>query len=148
MSVILYEDERFYRVYETLKLNYFQEIAHIWHYPDNWQTDGMFPYLQKFVQNLRSANREAYINRYSHNPEALQELEPVSQELKFMDGPYLNGRPYNSTCELTKSLKGISYNMAESENFEETKQTLFNVIYFFMSRIIERLPEYEKAETW
>ena len=148
MSVILYEDERFYRVYESLRLNYYQDMAHIWHYPDNWQRDGMTPYFQDFAQKLRSANREAFINRYSHNQEALQELKEVSQELEFKPDPYLNARPYNTSCELIKSLQGISYNMVESENFEETKDRLFQVIYFLMSRAIERLTEYQKAETW
>jgi hypothetical protein len=149
MSVILYEDEKFYRVYKSLWRHYCQEMAHIWGYPDNWRTDGMIPHFQDFVQKLRSANIEAYQNRYAHNQDALKETEMVSKELEFNHGnPYLNTMPYNWDCELIKSLRGISYNIVESENFEETKQKLFKVIYFLMSREIERLPEYKKAQTW
>jgi len=136
MSVIIYEDEKFYRIASTLKNLHGQDIAHLWGYPDQWQNGGMDKPLEEFVQELRNANIQAGNERYNDLDNPFEELDLTT-----------HGSWY-TVYELVKSLQGVSYNIVESVDFEETKKRLFNVIYFFMSRIVDKLPEYDRAQTW
>ena len=135
MSVMLYEDEKFYRIASSLKLSG-QDLAHLWRYPENWQNGGMDKEIEEFVQSLRNANIQALNERYE------------DQDVSFKDLDFKRRGSWYSDCELIKSLKGVSYNIVESVDFDDTKQRLFNVIYFFMSRIVDKIPEYDRAQTW
>ncbi len=65
MSVILYEDEKFLRIAETLKLQG-KDLAHLWMYPKGWDGwDGMDKKIEKFVNCLRNANIDAWNERYN-----------------------------------------------------------------------------------
>ena len=136
MSVMLYDDEKFYRIASTLKQWHGQDLAHLWGYPHHWQNGGMDKYFDEFVQELRNANIQAGNERYNDLDNPFEELDLTT-----------HGKWY-SIYELVKSLQGVSYNIVESVDFEETKKRLFNVIYHFMSGIVDKLPEYERAQTW
>ena len=136
MSVIIYEDDKFYRIASTLKSLHSQDIAHLWRYPDNWQNGGMDKYIDDFVQELRNANIQAGTERYTDQNEPFEELN------------FKTRGSWYTVYELVKSLQGVSYNIVESVDFEDTKKRLFNVIYYFMSGIVNKLPEYNKAQTW
>lgn len=135
MSVILYEDEKFLKVANTLKLQG-QDIAYLWSYPKGWdQWGGMDRTIEKFVNSLRNANIDASNERYGEK-EAFRVVDYSKTTL-----------PLNQ-YQLIKSLQGISYNCVESEKFSRTKDKLFKMIYFFMSQVLNSIPEYEKALTW
>ena len=137
MSVVLYEDERFIKIYQSIR-NKGRDLACVFAYPDGWdKNNGMDKTLQVFVRNLRNANIEAWNNRYE------EENEPGVEELDFT-----NHHSYMSIYDLIKSLKGVSYNMVESESFENVKQTLFKVIYFLMSRVLDEIPAYQNSKAW
>ena len=135
MSVILYEDEKFLRIADTLKLKG-RNLAYLFDYPKNWDAwDGMDKKLEKFCNCLRNANIDATNQRYN-------------EDHPFQVLDYSNGvLPYHG-FELIKSLKSVLYNSAESEKFNRTKERLFEVIYHFMSEIIDAMPEYERVNTW
>ena len=134
MSVIFYEDEKFLRIATTLKLQG-QDLAHLWLYPNGWQSVGMDKKIEKFTNCLRNANIDASNERYS-------------EKRSFQVLDYSRGVLPYSQLELIKSMKGVSYNSVESEKFNRTKDKLDDVIYFLMSRVIDAMPEYERVETW
>jgi len=140
MSVILYEDEKFFKVAKELKLRA-RDIAYLWAYPDRWNApSGMDSTIEQFVNDLRNANIAAYNNRYS------EKEKPV--KLNFMAGSVTIRICALSTFELIKSLKGIAYNCVETNQFDKTLETLRNVIYHLMSEVLNAIPEYEKAKSW
>ena len=134
MSVILYEDEKFLRIAESLKLKA-KDQAHIWGYPAGWDSGGMNKKVEKFANCIRNSNIDAWNERY-------KEKEPF-KVLDFSKNYY----PH-APIELIKSLKAVSYNSVESEKFNRTKERLREVIYFLMSEVIYSMPEYEKSTTW
>ena len=135
MSVILYEDEKFLRIAETLKLKG-KDIAHLWMYPKGWDCGAaMDKKIEKFVNCLRNANIDAHNERYD-------EKEPF----KVVD--YSRGVLPYSDLELIKSMQGVSYNSAESEKFSRTKDKLDNVLYYLMARVIDSMPEFQRVKTW
>ena len=136
MSVILYEDDKFLRIYETLKLQR-KDLAHLWLYPKGWDGNGMDKKLQKFVNCLRNANIDATNERYD-------EKHPFV----VLDFTHRSVLSWLSQFELIKSLHSISYNSVESEKFNRTKDKLRDVIYFLMDSVISNMPEYEQAQTW
>ena len=135
MSVILYEDEKFLRVAKSLKFRS-RDIAHLWLYPENWdKQDGMDETIEKFAQDLRNANIDAYDVRYTEDEETRElDFEKWTETLTIY--------------ELIKSLKGIVYNCVESNLYNETKDQLEKVIYFLMGILVDMIPEYKAAETW
>ena len=135
MSVILYEDEKFLRIAKSLKFRS-EEIAHLWMYPKNWtQPGGMDETIEKFAQDLRNANVDASNERYKEKQEASKlDFEKWTETLTIY--------------ELIKSLKGVVYNCVESSAYDETKDQLEKVIYFFMGILVDMIPEYKAAETW
>ena len=136
MSVIFYEDEKFLRIATTLKLQG-KNMAVYWGYPNNWDRwDGMDERLEKFANCLRNANIDATNERASDSNEPFKVLDHSQGVL-----------PY-SGLELIKSMKGVFYNSIESEKFNRTKDRLRDIIYFLMSKVIDAMPEYERAETW
>lgn len=134
MSVILYENEKFLELASSLKA-YGKELAHLFNYPDGWDTGGMDPIIDAFVQRLAEANTEAWNERYEDENRERERL------FFYFQNPI-------GIYDLIKSLKSVGYNMVESVSFEETKRNLFNVIYFLMSRVIDEIPEYKNSEAW
>ena len=136
MSVILYEDQKFLDINKTLML-YDKDLAHLWEYPDYWDKGSMWKCFESFVSKLRNCNIQANNNRYNDD-------EP-KKILNFEN----SGRVLN-IYELIKSLKGIAYNCVEADEpeWKDTHQLLRDVIYFFMSRVLDTIPAYNTAKTW
>jgi len=135
MSVILYEDEKFLRIAESLKLHG-KDIAHLWMYPKGWDRwDGMDKKIEKFVNCLRNANVDAWNERYN-------------EQAPFKVVDYSGGVLPYSDLELIKSLQGVSYNSVESEKFNRTKDKLDDVVYYLMSKVIDAMPEFQRLKTW
>jgi len=140
MSVILYDDKKFLKIYATLRLNA-KDYAHIFGYPEGWdKPGGMDTHLRAFIDDLRRANVITWNRQYPDDPQPLTALEfkPVM--------------PYSSDIQLLKSLQGLRYNLISNDgritNLSSCFEKLTNLIYYLMSRIIDRLPEYQKAKTW
>ena len=139
MSTILYEDERFLRIYETLSITRGgQEYAHIFLYPEGWdKPDGMNQHYQGFVDNLRVANIKAYNSRYEDADELEVSLLDFSRSVM----------PYGSNIQFCKSLRGLRYNL-DNEDVNGCAEILNRLIDVVSYRIISRLPEWERADTW
>jgi len=140
MSVILYDDEKFLRIYATLRLDA-KDYAHIFDYPEGWnKPGGMDTYLRAFIDDLRRANIITWNRQYPDDQQPLRTLQfkPVL--------------PYATDFELLKSLQGLRYNLISNDgtktDISGCFEKLTNLIYCLMSRIIDRLPEYQRAETW
>jgi len=134
MSTILYEDEKFLQIYESMACKGY-EYAWMFHYPEGWQTD-MSPHYQQFVDDLRVANIKAYNGRYDDG----DELEYSLLDFAHTVSPYNDMRFY-------KSLKGLRYNL-DDEDVNGCAMLLNKLIDAVASRIIERIPKYETADTW
>lgn len=135
MSVMLFEDERFQKIFSSLKASW-RDFAFIFKLSDCIETQ-IDVILQDFVQGLCNANTEAYNERYE------DETDLAQRKLKWA-----TTTPYSNRCELLKSLESVKYNSAESVNYNGVKQDLHDVIFSLMFSIIHKLPEYERAETW
>lgn len=136
MSVILYEDEKFHKIYSTLYTYSYRENFVIYPFKlYNHTTEQAEEILKSFVKSLCHSNIEAFNERY-------KEDEPFRKlELKRV-------MPYASKLELLKSLKSLDYNSVEAVNFDGTRKFLHDLIYSLMSDIINSMPAYEKAMTW
>lgn len=142
MSVIYYDDKKFYRICRTLKLDG-RELGHIWKYPEGWQeSGGMDTHIDNFINDLRRGNIATWNRQYPDDVQPLRVLQ-FEQDTSAL---------YNTDCELLKSLKGVHYNLISNDGDETdllgSYKRLEDVIWYYMSKIIDRLPEYEKAETW
>ena len=135
MSVILYEDEKFLRIAESLKLRA-KEVAHIWGYPKGWDSGAMTRKVEKFSNCIRNSNIDAWNERYD------------DENIPFKVLVFSNNYAPYTLIELIKSLNAVSYNSVESEKFNRTKDRLRDVIYFLMHEVVSAMPEYESAETW
>lgn len=140
MSVIHYEDEKFKRLFESLKFKN-KEMAYIWNYPEGWnQFQGMNGVVEAFVQDLRLANTITWNRQY---PDSIAPLVRVK----------LGGcLPYANDFELLKSLRGVRYNLVDNagveSNLRDCNEKLKAVIEHVMSDIIGKIPAYDAAETW
>lgn len=142
MSVILYEEQKFLKIYETLSRyqgNYQSNhgrFAQVFKYPEDYDKC-----LKSFVQDLHRSNILAWNRQYRDNQ---AELKVVSFRR--------NEKPYNNKCELLKSLESIRYNLADNggnvTDICSCEDRLDKIINGIMSDIIEKIPEYEKADTW
>lgn len=147
MSVILYEDEKFLRIYESLRGKQGgKEYAHLWHYPEGWdQPYGMDTHYRAFVQDLRRANIITWNRQYKDDIQAIRILE-------FKEAPFLSAMPYNSNIEFLKSLRGVRYNLIDNAGNEtdlnDCLKKLEAIIDEVSYAIISRLPEWERADTW
>lgn len=139
MSTILYADEKFLKVYESLAIaRNGQEYAHLFHYPDGWnQPGGMVQHYRDFVDALRVANIKAYNERYDDGDELEVSLLDFSHTVM----------PYGSNIQLYKSLRGLRYNLDDEDN-NGCVGILDHLIDTLAYNIISRLPEYERANTW
>ena len=141
MSVILYEEEKFLRIYQNLKLMG-KDVAHVFGYPKGWgQPGGMDEEIRSFITDLRRANITTWNRQYPDDPRSLAIPD-------FEKGIL----PYGSDFELLKSLKGLRYNLISNDGQESNLlgccEKLHNLIYYIMSEIINCLPLYQNANTW
>lgn len=130
MSTILYDDDKFLRIYETLTCKR-QEYACLFNYPEGWQTS-MNPTYKSFVDDLRVANLKAYNERYDDGD------EPEYSFLDFTKGAL----PYTD-MEFYVALNSISYNI-DDENVNDCALRLVRLIASVAYTIISRLPQYDK----
>ena len=140
MSVILYQDEKFLRIYQSLHLRG-SRIAHIWHYPKGWdKPDGMDETLKNFVNDLRRANTITWNRQYEDDQYPLDIL------------PSRRATSYSDNFELLKSLRGLRYNLIANDGSETNllgcMEKLDRLIEFVAFEIIDKLPEWERANTW
>ena len=135
MSTILYEDEKFLRIYATMNLNG-TAYAYLFGYPEGWQTS-MSQHYQPFLDNLRIANIRAYNDRYDDADELPYSL------LDFT----LPVSPYASDIEFYKSLLGLRYNLDE-QDVSRCRELLNRLIDEVAYSIISQLPTWEKVPTW
>lgn len=140
MSVILYEDEKFQQIYETLKCKD-REYACIFNYPEGWDKyGGMDATYRAFVDDLRRANIMTWNRQY----------EDDQQPLGVVD--YGGALPYRSDIEFLKSLRGLRYNLIDNAggetDFNGCMEKLNNIIDQLQYEIISRMPEWDKADTW
>ena len=140
MSVILYEDERFLKIYESLHLKG-RDLACFWDYPEGWdKPNGMNEVLWNFVNDLRRANTITWNRQYQDEQYPLDILE-----LKTVT-------PYKNDFQLLKSLRGVRYNLISNDGQETDllgcMQKLDKLILHIAFEIVDRLPEWEMADTW
>ena len=140
MSVILYEDEKFLKIYQSLVVKG-RELAHLWKYPDGWdKADGMDHHLQAFVCELRRANTATWNRQYPDDVHPLRTLD------------FKCVLPYNSPVELIKSLQGLSYNLVSNDgketNLGSCADRLYKLIYDLMYDVVSSMPEYSTCDCW
>lgn len=137
MSTILYENEKFLRIYQNLRLyDGGQGYAWVFGYPEGWQ-NSMDRYYQTFVDNLRVANIRAHNARYDDAKELEFSLLDFSQ-------PVL---PYPTTIQFYQSLRGLHYNL-DNQDYDGCLKILDRLIDAVGFAIIRQLPQWEKADTW
>jgi hypothetical protein len=140
--VILYEDEKFLRIYETLRgRRGGQEYAHLWRYPEGWNLlGGMDGHYRAFADDLRRANIITWNRQYEDDQQPLRTLDPH---------PAL---PYETDIRFLKSLRGLRYNLIDNAGNEtdlcDCLKKLDALIDEVAMDIIRRLPEWERANTW
>lgn len=140
MSVILYDDEKFLKIYQNLSIQG-RDLAHLWKYPEGWdKPNGMDEHLKIFVSDLRRANI------MTHNRQYPDDARPIS---------LLTFRcvlPYGSTIQLVKSLQGLSYNLicndGKEMNLSNCTHRLHELIFYLLSKIVSDLPEHARCLTW
>lgn len=139
MSTILYEDEKFLKIYETLRIKRGgQEYAHLFKYPEGWQQQGvMDKHYQDFVDDLRVCNIKASNERYEDEDEL---------EISLLDFTHTI-MPYGSDIQFLKSLRGLRYNLDDAD-VNGCGKILNHLIDEVSYDIISRIPEWETANTW
>lgn len=141
MSVILYEDQKFLRIYTTLASKE-REYACLFSYPEGWQhPGGMDSTYRAFVDDLRRANILTWNRQYEDDQHPLWTLDFDTKTL-----------PYATDIEFLKSLRGLRYNLIDNgggrTDFLGCTKRLDNIIDSVMYEIISRMPEWETADTW
>lgn len=137
MSVILYNEEKFLRVYQTLKCTG-RDLGWLFNYPEGWdQPNGLDDPIRAFVEDLYQANIRCWNGQYS------DDIRPVTS-LKFRCI-----LPSNN-FQLVKDLKAIRYNTYDNNgkqyNLPKTYERLNLLIESILGEIVGKMPEYEKAE--
>lgn len=136
MSVILFDKEKFLRVYQHLQLKG-REIAYIWHYPENWdKPNGMDEHLKCFVEDLYQANIRCWNSQY---PDDIQPIEKLKFRVVLPKNEF----------QLLKDLQGIRYNTYDNGgrqyNLPKTYERLNKLIKHILEEIVSKMPEYERA---
>jgi len=139
MSTILYEDDKFLKIYETMRIKRNgQEYAHLFKYPEGWERQSvMSKHYQDFVDALRVANIRAYNERYDDADEL---------DISLLDFDH-TVFPYGSDIQFLQSLRGLRYNL-DLANVNGCAKILDGLIDEVSYDIISRLPEWETADTW
>jgi len=131
VSTILYEDEKFLKVCETLICKR-DRYAWAFGYPKGWQAS-MDNSYKPFARDLKLANIKAYNERYQDAD------EPEDILLDFSKGVL----PYTD-MEMYVALSSIEYNI-DDESVNNCAGILNKLIASLAGDIITRLPEYKSA---
>ena len=136
MSVILFSENKFLRVYQSLRLKA-KDIAYIWKYPKGWdKLYGLDDYLKIFVEDLYQANIRCWNSQYGD--------VKLIEKLNFKDVYPVND------YQLLADLRSIRYNIWDNEgnnyNLPETAKKLDKLIEHIAMDIIEKLPEYKQTD--
>ncbi|OPY71430.1 MAG: hypothetical protein A4E63_01551 [Syntrophorhabdus sp. PtaU1.Bin050] len=134
MSTMLIEDEKFVRIYNSLRLmdSGGSGLASIWNYPEGW-TESLYAHFKSFVQDLRTANINAYNERYEENEPA----RILSFKEGFSYGP----------IDLIKALRSISYNI-DDQDVNGCAVLLEKLINYVMWQYISDTLEYQQSMAW
>lgn len=135
MSTILYEDEKFLKIRETLKLRA-KDFAYLWEYPERWNNYGVMEgYINKFLQDLCIANVRAFNECYgdANEPERILPSKTVL--------------PYPTTTHLVKALSSIQYNIDEV-SVNGCAKRLTDIIQQLLYEIVSKTPQWEAANVW
>lgn len=155
MSVILYEDEKFLRIYQTMRIKRGgQEYAHLFHYPEGWQDSKvMDQHYRSFAEDLRRANTITWNRQYPDDVQPLSALDFDSCGVN-LGGVLAQStiEPYHNDIEFLKSLRGLRYNLIDNEGQETDLLGCMKILNHLIDEvgyaIISRLPEWSKADTW
>lgn len=139
MSVVHYTDEKFNLIYRYL-LSKGREVAHLFHYPDGWDTSGgLDGFFVQFVQDLCRSNSLAWNAQYPDDTVSLR--VPVLSRGAAMDD-----------IPVYKALRGLRYNLIDNggthHDLNKCYAVLSNLIDDLGYDIISALPEWDKADTW
>lgn len=134
MSTMLIDDEKFRRVYRSLCLVDTGGgcLAGALHFPAAEEQD-IDAHLRSFVQALRTANINAYNERYDEN-------QP-SRILCLTEGT-----PY-TPIDLIKALRCIRYNI-DDQNVKGCRKRLEWLVNYLMEKYILELSEYQQSDAW
>jgi len=142
MSVILYDEEKFLMIAESLKgLNGAGELGFFFQYPEGWKSQGgLDNAIDTLVNDWYRANQMTAQRQYDDIPKGLCSLSKKKVQ------------PYRNKVELYKSLQGLRYNMCdnggETTDFLNSLKKLNRLIDHIAYEIIGEMPEYNKADTW
>ena len=151
MSVICYSEEKYRKIYSTLVIHQALRgpaLAWLFKYPDGWQDNkGVIESaIAGFINDLERANRGTYYRQYENEPGTAfdEPLTALTGKESFKDCLSLVG--------LYKSLRGLSYNLADNEgketDFLGCVKRLDRLIDHIGLEIISAMPEYEKSGDW
>ncbi len=140
MSVILYEDEKFQRIRQSLRKIARDHLASFFmprpaFEGEGWTYDFLWGAVDNFVQDIADMNTAAFNARYKGE-------DVPRRDIRFFAIP-----GYASDVELIKSLQGVRYNSYEAENVELMGR-LEDLLFRLMSVYISQTPAYEAAQTW
>jgi hypothetical protein len=158
MSVICYDDTKYYRIAHSMKHIASQGVTYNtiperwagdFDYPEDWRNmDTMDSVINNFCNDLYRANQMTYERQYqdSDNVETGFKLESLNFEK-----PKRVAR-YKSNIELYKSLQSVRYNICDNSgkktNFNKCLNRLDSIIESIAYDIISSMPEYDKADVW
>ena len=132
MSTILFEDDRFLQIRESLRLQA-RELAFCFGYPEGWdKPEIMQGIIDKFVQDICRANTKAYNERYEdeNQPEVILPARRVM--------------PFSTKHALVKALHAMDYNLDDA-NVNGCATILHKIIYHLMYEIVSASKQYEVA---
>ncbi len=141
MSVVLYSQKKFLKIYKTLEPEG-RSLAWLFAYPDGWDgASGIDNYLKSFINDLCRANTITWNRQY---PDEVQEIETLNFSETIL--------PYGNLCQLYKSLLGVRYNLCDNEGKESDLNNcldrLNRLIDHIALKIIQEMPAYQDANTW
>lgn len=141
MSVILYDDEKFRKIYENLHLMG-RDLAWLFNYPEQWdEPNGMDEHFKSFVSDLRRSNIQTWNRQYPDSPQPLKIIDFSADVL-----------PYRNLFEFYKSLRGLRYNLydndGEKSNICNCFTKLDHLIDHVAAEIISQMPQFQEAATW
>lgn len=137
MSTILYENDKFLKIYQTMKCKG-RDYACLFRYPDGWdKPGGMDESIQNFIDSIRQANIQAYNERYADADELAVSLLDFSHVVM----------PYGSNVQLYQALLSIRYNI-DQEDVNDCAKVLNHVIDHVSYEIISNMEAYKTANVW
>ena len=141
MSVVLYSQKKFLKIYKTLEPEG-RSLAWLFGYPDGWDgASGIDYYLKSFINDLYRANTITWNRQY---PDDIREIKTLNFSQTVL--------PYRNLCQIYKSLLGVRYNLCDNEGKESDLNNcldrLNRLIDHIALKIIQEIPAYQDANTW